>query len=247
MSPRNVEYVLLDVDGLLINSEDAYSTVKSNILAKYGKEFTPELKAHVMATPARESAARILATYPDVPLTIDEYLKLYDTALLTVWDTVAFMPGAQKLVAHLRAHGVPMALATGSRRVNYTNKTKPAHLRDFFGFFVDKVVCGDDKPAMKGKPEPDIFLRAATEKLGLDVGRPREPCSDAQRALREKVLVFEDGLPGMQAAKRAGMPVVWIPDSDTELEGAGAEEVDLLLKSLEDFVPEEWGLPPYET
>jgi hypothetical protein len=40
--------------------------------------------------------------------------------------------------------------------------------------------------------------------------------------------------------------VVWVPDS--HLLGAsypGDERPDLTLKSLEEFVPEEWGLPPY--
>jgi len=58
---------------------------------------------------------------------------------------------------------------------------------------------------MCGKPAPDIFLVAAKELLGRDVGRPDVECTDAQREERAKGLVFEDALPGMQAGKRAGM------------------------------------------
>lgn len=75
-----------------------------------------------------------------------------------------------------------------------------------FGRFEGKVVCGDDaKYKMKGKPEPDIFLAAAREMLGKDVGEPGGLLSDEQKEERARGLVFEDGLPGMQAGKRAGM------------------------------------------
>jgi pseudouridine-5'-monophosphatase len=59
---------------------------------------------------------------------------------------------------------------------------------------------------MCGKPEPDIFLVAAREILGRDVG-PADAANvtASQLAERRKGLVFEDALPGMQAGKRAGM------------------------------------------
>ena len=43
--------------------------------------------------------------------------------------------------------------------------------------------------------------------------------------------------------------VVWVPDANLvalggEVTSVG-EQPDATLKSLEDFVPEEWGLPPY--
>jgi len=74
-------------------------------------------------------------------------------------------------------------------------------------------VCGDDHPGkMRGKPEPDIFLMAAREKLGRKVGDCTE-CSEEEKKERRKGLVFEDAIPGMQAGKRAGMSVVWVPDA----------------------------------
>jgi pseudouridine 5'-phosphatase len=119
-------------------------------------------------------------------------------------STIVPLPGAEKLVRHLHSHRIPMALATGSRRKNYLLKTQ--HLADLFGYFGDRVVCGDDlTDGMKGKPEPDIFLMAAREKLGLNVGNAQGICTDAEKEARSKVLVFEDGISGLQSAKRAGM------------------------------------------
>lgn len=60
-------------------------------------------------------------------------------------------------------------------------------------------------------------------------------------------MVFEDAPNGVQSALTAGMKCVWVPDSnvnksDWEVKLKG---VDLILNSLEEFVPEEFGLPPY--
>jgi len=39
---------------------------------------------------------------------------------------------------------------------------------------------------------------------------------------------------------------VWVPDQNLlDIGYSGEERADQTLKSLEDFVPEQWGLPPY--
>ena len=115
------------------------------------------------------------------------------------------LPGVERLVAHLAAHGVPIAIATGSVRRNYERKT--AHLQHVFARFGGHVVCSDDGTG-RGKPFPDVFLTAARA-LGRAVG-PNEHdetagVEEAERAERARGLVFEDATPGMQAGKRAGM------------------------------------------
>ena len=114
-----------------------------------------------------------------------------------------------KLIQHLHKHKIPIAVATGSQRRNYEQKS--AHLMDeLFGLFEKRVVCADDgliKPG-RGKPHPDVFLVAASRMLGRDVGEgeaEERSVSEAQRAERAKGLVFEDAIPGVQAGKRAGM------------------------------------------
>jgi len=156
-----------------------------------------------------------------------------------------------------------MAVATSSRRRNFEKKI--AHLQAVFSLFEGKVICGDDQQyKMCGKPAPDIFLVAAKELLGRDVCGPDEECTDAQIKERAKGLVFEDALPGMQAGKRVGMSgknsivlvfhpdlshfnlVVWVPDQNVLKSAQSVNETaDAVLGSLEDFKPEDWGLPPY--
>jgi len=198
-----------------------------------------------MNSPAQpESAVHLLSFFPDIPLTVPALLEQRNALQDELWPTVTLLPGVKKLILHLRAHNIPMAVATSSRRRVFDLKT--AHLREVFDCFEGRVVCSDDKWDMRGKPEPDIFLVAAREILGRDVGTPNA-ISASQLAERRKGLIFEDAIPGMQAGKRAGMLVVWVPDAQLlKVQRSGVEEKpDQILKSLEDLVPEQWGLPPY--
>ncbi|THU95502.1 HAD-like protein [Dendrothele bispora CBS 962.96] len=259
MPSRPVEYVLFDMDGLMIDSEKIYTDVTNTILARYGKEMTWDMKAGCMGKPERAAAEHLLAFFPDISLTLETYLKDRNTLQDESWPTVPLLPGVRKLVLHLKKHGIPIAVATGSRRRNFelktNSETSQPEKKEVFGVFDGKVVCGDDEQyGMRGKPNPDIFLVAAKEMLSRDVGNLVGINEDGSKELteeqleeRRKGLVFEDGLPGVQAGKRAGMNVVWIPDPNLlNVEYTGEEKADQLLKSIEDFRPEEWGLPPYD-
>ena len=58
-------------------------------------------------------------------------------------------------MTHLKAAGIPIALATSSSRENYELKTqRHRHVFDLFSH----IVTGSSDPEVKrGKPAPDIF------------------------------------------------------------------------------------------
>ncbi|KAG5914625.1 hypothetical protein E4U42_000396, partial [Claviceps africana] len=93
------------------------------------------------------------------------------------------------------------------------------HLADLFGVFPEhRRVLGDDARLApgRGKPLPDIFLLALrTINESLDEGE--EPVAP------EECLVFEDAVPGVEAGRRAGMRVVWVPHPKLKEEVAGRE------------------------
>ncbi|KAG9038040.1 hypothetical protein FRB95_002968 [Tulasnella sp. JGI-2019a] len=245
-----IGYVLFDMDGLMINSEDVYTEVTNKILGRYGHEMSWEIKSGCMGRPERPATEHLLSCFPGIPISIDEYIVERRALQDLSWPHVKPMPGILRLVHHLIKHKIPIAVATGSQRRNYDLKT--AHLQEsLFGLFGKNVVCGDDAELIgKGKPMPDVFLVAA-KKLGMDVGEgdvEKEGLDEKLKEERTKGLVFEDAISGVQAGKRAGMKVIWIPDPRLKAQFAhegdyGADEV---LTTLEEFRPEEWGLPPYD-
>jgi HAD superfamily hydrolase (TIGR01509 family) len=94
----------------------------------------------------------------------------------------------EPVVALVRKYAgkLPMAVATGGTR---SLCTKTLQVLDLLKFF-QSLITADDVP--HGKPAPDIYLEAA-RRLALP---PADCCA------------FEDGEPGILAAKAAGMMVV---------------------------------------
>ncbi len=162
------------------------------------------------STRQRNSAERVAAThllsfFPDIPLTIDDYLTQRNAAQDAHWPYVQLQPGIARLVAHLAAHNVPIAIASGSSRREFALKT--SHLQHIFAHFGSSVVCGSDDGAGRSKPFPDVFLAAAS-KLGRAVGSIDEEgdvVGEKEREERARGLVFEDAFPGVVGGKRAGM------------------------------------------
>lgn len=70
------------------------------------------------------------------------------------------LPDVQQLLQQLQASGIPMALATSSRKQKMELVMHTAGLYQYFSAFV----TGEEVAA--GKPDPQIFLRAA-ERLGI--------------------------------------------------------------------------------
>ena len=98
------------------------------------------------------------------------------------------LPGLIELLQDMKKAGIRLAVASAAPKINVDFVLERISLRGFF----DAVL--DASHSVKGKPDPGIYLNAARI---LDV--PPDRC-----------LVFEDSLPGVQAARNAGMTVVGV-------------------------------------
>jgi len=166
------------------------------------------------------------------------------------------LPGVERLLRHLRKNKIPIAVATSSKRAQFNLKT--SYLTDLFDLFEGKIICVDDldangQPMVKdgrGKPAPDIYLLAAKKLLGIQLTiAENNQITEEEKSIRERGLVFEDAIPGVEAGLRAGMGVVWIPDAQLlaiqKKQHLELPQVDETIMSMNEFVPEKWGLPPY--
>ncbi|KAL6784428.1 hypothetical protein ACKKBF_B01750 [Auxenochlorella protothecoides x Auxenochlorella symbiontica] len=227
-TPRpKITHVLFDMDGLLLNTEEFYTVVQQNIAADYGKEFTWELKSKLLGLKAIE-AARLSISELGLKgqLEPEEFLEKREAALDLLFPSSELLPGAERLIRHLHQHGIPACLATSSNIRGYAKKT--TNHGALFSLFTHKVT-GDE--VAQGKPHPEIFLAAAAR--FTPPATPSKSC-----------LVFEDAPAGIQAASAAGMSSIMVPHPSLPRElCVGADQC---LTSLTHFVPEEWGLPPYD-
>ncbi|KAI8437612.1 hypothetical protein MSG28_011876 [Choristoneura fumiferana] len=210
----------------VFDTEELYTVAFQNIVSKFGKNYTYELKVSLMGSQAHETADRIIKAL-DLPLSRDEFVDISKKEFADLFPTTEVLPGARRLIEHLHKHNIPIGLATSSSVESYELKTN--HHQQLFSLFPFKTF-GSDSEVRQGKPSPDIFFVAA--------GRfPDKPDPS-------KCLVFEDSVNGVKAAKAAGMQVVMVPDS--RLDKSYTKEATLVLNSLEDFKPEVFSLPPYD-
>src|SRR5439155_8315193 len=108
-------------------------------------------------------------------------------------DWAPLMPGALDLLNRLDALQLPKAIATSSGREYVQHMFGPHGLLERFAF----VLTAED--VTHGKPHPEIFATAAA-RFGLT---PAE------------VLVIEDSIHGICAAKAAGARVILVPHAHT--------------------------------
>ncbi|KAI7900899.1 HAD-like domain-containing protein [Cokeromyces recurvatus] len=225
-----ITHCIFDMDGLLLDTERVYTEVTQQILDKYtnGLKFTWDVKSQLMGRSGDESAAIVVETYK-LPMTPTKYLE--ETALIQqdLFPHAKLLPGVERLIRHLHAHKIPIAVATSSTRAKFDLKTSLN--KEIFDLF-DVVICGDDPEIKNAKPSPDLFL-AAQKRLG---NPPAENC-----------LVFEDAVNGVCAALNAKMNVIWIPDENIKaLTGDHDHGATLVLGSMTDFIPEAFLLPAFK-
>lgn len=231
-------HILSSCNGLLIvtckftDSELYYTIATNNITERYGKEYTWSIKEKCMGVTS-EVVARTVINDLGLPITPEEYISQLDEEYQTVFSKVQMMPGVKRLLDHLKKHNIPMAIATSSKKSSFelkVNKFGPEWLEYFH-----HVLLAPEEPLVKmSKPAPDTFL-VARDKFD-------PPLPD-----HSSCLVLEDAPFGALAGCRAGMQVVLVPDPRLNVESWLEKEPELrpcqILKSIDHFKPEDFGLP----
>jgi HAD superfamily hydrolase (TIGR01509 family) len=187
----DIEAVLLDMDGTLLDTETVYC--ESLLAALTGLGYTDGIAAlcHAMiGIPGPECEIMLLEHYgKDFPLADlnrafgakrDEILKA----------GLPLKNGAVELLDALQAAECPMAIVTSSSRRTADQHLTLAGIRARFA----TVLTRDD--VARGKPSPDLFLLAAAR----------------LRTKPQSCLAVEDSNPGVTAAHAAGAITVMVPD-----------------------------------
>ena len=186
-----IKAVIFDLDGLLIDSEIISYKIYKEILHQFGYDFSMEEYAQNFSGKTEvKNVTNLIDTYNlpwSVEIGLNNVLKIEREFLA---EGVVLKTGAKELLSYLKNKCFKIAIASSSTKDRALTILRQHNIIEYFHEFVFGY------EVEKGKPDPDIFLKAC-DKLSV---KP------------EECLVLEDSEAGIQAAYSANIPVICIPD-----------------------------------
>src|ERR1051325_6023615 len=205
--------VTFDLDGVLADSEPWWNQIDTKLLAEHGVSYRGEYHRDVLGVSYR-IAVEFYKNAFHLCASIEELMRRRgDIATDFFANRVGLFPSARMTLEQLREMKIPLAIAASSVRAPAQPFLDRTGIRSLFCV----VVTGDE--VERGKPHPDIYLRAL-KKLGISP---------------EACLVIEDALTGVAAAKAANTRVAAIPDTRFMDPQEYEKEADYVLGSLSEI------------
>ncbi|GAA4925772.1 HAD superfamily hydrolase (TIGR01509 family) [Actinomycetospora succinea] len=225
---------IFDVDGVLVDSphEEAWRESLRELMegpwsdivsqTSYTPEkFTPALYHERMSGKPRKAGATAALEYfgvPDIDRRVQEYGEYKQEMIIRLISEGRFSAydDAVQFVVNVKQAGIPIAAASSSKnaklfleRVDLSRFGAEGNLHGYF----DVDVSGRD--FAQGKPNPEIFLTAASE-LGVDPSA---------------AFVAEDAVNGIQAAKAGGFGALGVSRAD-DVDALAAEGADVVVTDM---------------
>ncbi|MEX2481553.1 MAG: HAD family phosphatase [Gammaproteobacteria bacterium] len=193
MNGRHAAYagVVFDMDGILIDSEPLFRMAAQAAARDIGYTLSDETYMMWMGLPPRAVEAAIRDGWGEA-FPMADFRERFRAIWVDHTDRhgVPAQPGMADLLAQLAARGVPFAVATSTERGQAERSLALAGLAPY----IDVLVAGNE--VEQGKPEPEIFLRAAA---GIGVAP-------------ERCVALEDSAVGVRSAAAARMLTIMVPD-----------------------------------
>ena len=203
--------IIFDMDGVLVDTENAYLNMFRDFLRAHGKPVREDILLKIVGADSKktwkymgklwgeEDTEKIRqlfhSEYPDGTLDYREYL----------------FPGVPQMLRTLKQKNYLLALASSSKKKDIRRMLKENELGSYFTV----VVSGEEYK--ESKPDPEIY-NDVKRQLGLN---------------SEEGLVVEDSTYGIRAAKAAGLEVIAVDDprfsfDQSEADGWIKKVTDLL-------------------
>lgn len=205
---NNIEAVIFDMDGTLIDSMSFWSEIDKTYLSKLNIKAPHNLKQDIQHLTFEETAIYFKNKF-NLKDSIDKIMQDWnDMAYYQYKNKIKLKPGVKKFLAYLKSLNMKLAIATSNCTLLIEAVLKSNGIYDYF-----EVITTADEVS-RGKNYPDIYLLTA-KKLNVDP---------------KNCLVFEDILPAVKGAKAAGMTVIGVYDKFSE------NEKDEIIKYADKYI-----------
>ncbi|MEP2024961.1 MAG: HAD-IA family hydrolase [Reichenbachiella sp.] len=183
--PSGVKGLIFDLDGTIIDSMPLHHDGYNHALAPYRVHYPKDVFESRGGIPTKETMRAIAKDFGIKNFDMERALESKKEYVESNLDRIHLINPVFEIIK-LNYGKLPMAVGTGSNR-NVVNE-----LFEQFSLsqYIQHVVTATE--VTNYKPHPETFLK----------------CAELIKVKPEDCVVFEDGKPGMQAAKAAGMKVV---------------------------------------
>ena len=196
---ETIAAVVFDLDGLMFNTEDIFDLAGKELLKRRGKEMTKECHHRMLGRRPHEAFAamkELMNLSEKIEDLMSESKDIFQTHLD---EKLKPMAGLFELLNLLEERELPKAVATSSPRNYLYDILSRFDVEDRFVFHLTA------EDVVKGKPHPEIYLKAAEQ----------------FRIAPQQMLVLEDSETGSRAASSSGAIVVSIPHRHTAAQDFG--------------------------
>lgn len=207
---NNTKAFIFDLDGVIVDTAKFHFLAWQTLARKIDINFTEEENEQLKGVSRVKSLEKILS-WGNKTISDKDFQRLMaeknEDYLSHVHQMTKddILPGVHNFLTELKTKDHPIALGSASK--NSKTILEAVGLMSMF----DVIVDGND--VVEGKPNPEVFLKAAE---GLNV-KP------------EDSVVFEDSIAGIKAANTANMLSIGIGDKDTLV------EADYCFKTFKEF------------
>jgi len=199
---KQIEAVLFDMDGVLLDSEEYICRAGVEMFKEKGYVVAPEDFVEFTGMGENRYLGGVAEKH-HIPFNLEKAkARTYEIYAGLVRRKLSLLPGVREFIGKCRDRGLKIALASSADRIKIEiNLNETGLPQDTFLAIVSGLDIEHKKPA------PDIFLRAA-ELLDTDPAR---------------CLVVEDAISGVAAGKAAGAKVLALTTSFSPAELSGAD------------------------
>lgn len=191
---ENIDAVIFDLDGTLVDSMWMWESIDIDYLSRFGIELPDDLQSKIEGMSFSETAIYFKERF-QIEDSLDQIKSDWNQM---AWDKylneVPLKEGVIDLLDYLKNNQIRTGIATSNSRKLVDLIIEKHKMNDYF------VSIRTSCEVAKGKPSPDIYLLVAQD---LDV-KP------------ERCLVFEDVIQGIMAGKNADMKVCAVYDKFSE-------------------------------
>ena len=219
MTPERLRLVIFDCDGVLVDSEPVANRVVAEECTALGLPMTTAESTALFVGLRLSDIPPIVNGRLGRPVPNDWVEQLRSAIIAAMAEEVGAMPGAEAALRGVAALNVPYRVASNSSHEEMRVKFARTGLAPLVEGRVHSA-----RDVRAGKPEPDLFLAAADAE-----GVPPGAC-----------LVVEDSIPGVRAARRAGMACLGLVhdgDGDGTAGADLASEGARVIRSLAEVLP----------